>query len=112
MIPIFALDNEPQMAPKAYGPISVYGGTPDDLDSMVKGDARVGARSFTYRGGNFMVYSYVGPKGCHGWLAKLLFECGIGMFGSQVNYGNSCMATNSWLRCTAIRECKRWIEKQ
>jgi hypothetical protein len=117
-IQIIALDDKPQVQPKPYGPLTVSGGGPSDLDSMIEGDERIGARAFTYRGGNFIVYPNVYHIGNSmrkrhlGRFAKFLFRCGIGTFAIQVNYGNACMGTNECCRALAIRRSKKWIDEQ
>jgi len=106
MLKIIHLDDQPQVGAHPIDNICEYG---------KEEDSRIGARGFTYRGGNFVVYpnwyACNGDYAVAGPIRMAMFRAGIGIFSLQVNYAGACMATTAFCRALAIRECKRWIDE-
>jgi len=109
MLKIIHLDDQPQVGAHPIDNMCVYGASFEEEDS------RIGARGFTYRGGNFVVYpnwyACNGDYAVAGPIRMAMFRAGIGTFSLQVNYAGACMATTAFCRALAIRECKRWIDE-
>jgi hypothetical protein len=89
--------------------------TVDNLDE----EDRPGAISEYYRRGHYSIHInryVIGSlsKKKISWLRYQFIKYGIGWlcWSYQVSYAGSSMGTKAWSRRSAVRECRKWIDKQ